>query len=422
MKVLHISDRDIFGGAARAAHKLHIGLKLKGIDSKMWVIIKASKREDIIPFRYSTNIIVRLKRKIKQCFLNYQLGRYKSTKPSGFERFSDDRSIYHLEMPDWLKEFNIVNLHQVSQILDYKTFFTFAVKNNIPIVWRLADMEPLTGGCHYDWDCNKFIEGCGRCPQLGSDKKSDLSSQVWSRKKEIFDNVPRRLLHVVALSGWMANKVRESPLLNRFPVSVIPNGVDLNIFRPLNKRSSQQFLNLPADKFIVLVLADSLNNERKGLKYAVEALNICSTSNEILLVTVGDLASKISITVPYVHFRKSLENQFLAKLYNAADVFLSTSIYDNFPNTLVESMACGTPSICFDTGGASDIVDDSLNGYKVVPKQTGMLVEKINYLSEHRELLGKFSRDCVAKARDHYDVLLQSKKYIDLYQKVLKSV
>lgn len=421
MNILHISDRDIQGGAARAAFKLHLGLREKGTVSRIWTLQKFSDNKEVIPFHYSKNNFVRLRRRLRQNTLRKQLSKYQSTRPKGFERFSDDRSIYHLEIPDWIKKFDLINLHQVSQILDYKTFFDFTTKNNIPVVWRLADMEPLTGGCHYDWDCNKFTKSCGKCPQLGSDDKNDLSFQVWNRKNNTFREVRGDLLHIVALSSWMAKKIAVSPLLGRFSTSVIPNGVDLGTFKPVCKEAAREQLSLPKNRFILLVLADNLANERKGFDYVVKVLEQCSGSDELFLLLVGNLKDKPNIAVPYMHFEKSLDNRFLAKVYNASDVFLFTSIYDNFPNTVVEAMACGTPSICFDTGGISDIVDNLVNGFKVAPGRTELLVDRISCVIKEPELLKNFSRNCIAKARNSYDLLSQAEKYIELYQKVIES-
>lgn len=420
MNILHISDKDIVGGAARAAFKLHSGLIHEEVDSKMWVLKKVSQEKEVIPFSYSKKASIRIRRRLRANLLSKQIGKYRSRFPEGFERFSDDRSFYYSEIPDWIKSTDLVNLHQVSRLLDYTTFFSYIVKNAIPVVWRLADMEPLTGGCHYDWDCNRFVIGCGMCPQLGSDQENDLSAQIWWRKKQAFDKVPKRLLHIVVLSKWMMNKVKESPLLKDFPVHLIPNGVDLNVFRPLNKSSIRKGLGLPADKFIVLILADSLDNKRKGSKYALDALNTNPNAEKFMLVSVGDFDKMPDISIPHRHFEKSLDNRFLSKLYNAVDIFLCTSIYDNFPNTVIEAMACGTPCVCFDTGGASDIVDDSVNGFKVKPKSIEALREKINALSESQELLRRFSSNCVTKAIKYYDVLLQANKYHSLYKSILR--
>jgi len=132
------------------------------------------------------------------------------------------------------------------------------------MVWRLADMNAFTGGCHYDHDCGQLINRCGACPQLGSTDPEDLSRQVWKRKQAVFGALATNWLHIVALCRWMLELVKESPLLNQFPVTLIPNGVDLEEFAPRDRRLAREVLGIPQRAQVVMFVSDDVTNRRKG--------------------------------------------------------------------------------------------------------------------------------------------------------------
>ena len=149
--------------------------------------------------------------------------RYHATRPTGLEPFSDDRSVHAFDLVKQLPPCDVIYLHWVAGFVDYHAFFS-ALPPRTPVVWLLHDMNVMTGGCHYDDDCGRYVNGCGACPQLGSADPEDLSRQVWKRKQEVFGTVEANRLHLVAPSRWMRELAKASPLLSRFPVTLIPNG------------------------------------------------------------------------------------------------------------------------------------------------------------------------------------------------------
>src|SRR5262245_20369911 len=229
MKIVHLSKNDLSGGAARAAYRLHQGLRLGGHDSVMMVESRTSDDPSVVAFAKPMDTQSLVMRGIRQELIGRAFKDYRRSRPPGYDLFSDDRSLYASTLVDQLPASQIVNLHWIPGFVDYRAFFS-RVPRSRSIVWTFHDLNALTGGCHYDFGCDRYVAGCGSCPQLGSADPGDLSRDVWERKRRMFSNVPVSRLHIVAPSRWLANEARHSPFLGRFQVDVIPYGLDLEEF------------------------------------------------------------------------------------------------------------------------------------------------------------------------------------------------
>src|SRR5262249_49321852 len=148
------------------------------------------------------------------------------TRPRGYELFSNDRSSYASSLLDQIPDCQVVNVHWIPGLVDYQSFFT-RLPPLTPVVWTLHDMNALTGGCRQHLGCDRYLADCGACPQIGSRDPKDLSHRIWTRKRTLFSKVVSSRLHLVAPSRWLGDEVRRSPILSRFPLHVIPNGLDL---------------------------------------------------------------------------------------------------------------------------------------------------------------------------------------------------
>ena len=127
-------------------------------------------------------------------------------------------------------------------------------------------MNAFTGGCHYDLGCGRYLQACGECPQLDLPGPTDLSYQIWERKKELFERLSPDKIHFVAPSAWLADQAKQSPVLGRFPLSVIPYGLDLDDFAPRDKFSAREVFGIPHEAKVVLFVADGLSLMQKVLK------------------------------------------------------------------------------------------------------------------------------------------------------------
>src|SRR5206468_2903732 len=153
MRIVHLSTTDTAGGAARAAYRLHTGLRRLGHDSRMVVLKKFSSDESMSAFVPSRDLISRIRRRVVRRSITRDYARYSRTIPPGVELFSDDRAAPGAELLRQIPDCNVINLHWIPGLVDMRSFF---IERDTPIVWRLADMWPLTGGCHYDDGCGKF--------------------------------------------------------------------------------------------------------------------------------------------------------------------------------------------------------------------------------------------------------------------------
>jgi len=181
----------------------------------------------------------------------------------------------------------VINLHWVARLVDYSHVYKLAARAN-RVVWTLHDMLPFTGGCHYDDGCGRFTHQCGYCPQLGSNKQQDLSARLLARRDNAFGHIPDGALHFVSPSGWLANALKSSRVAGRFNVSVIPNSIELDVFRPTDAATARDALGLPRDRPIVLFIAEALTNRRKGAAVLVEPVkNLAMQGKDLGLVSVG---------------------------------------------------------------------------------------------------------------------------------------
>jgi glycosyltransferase involved in cell wall biosynthesis len=311
---------------------------------------------------------------------------------------------------------DVINLHWVADFVDVGAFFS-RLPREIPVFWRLSDMNAFTGGCHYDQGCGKYVAGCGACPQIGSIDPKDLSSRIWRRKQEVFTRLDPASLHIIALNRWMADTVRRSPLLGKFPVTIVPNGVDTDVFAPRNRQLSRDVLRIPQDRLVVLFAgAEGSLNKRKGFALLRRALAEVTDLDDVLLVSVGGRVTQLEGDVANLHLGHIDDNRMMALAYSAADVYVIPSLQDNQPNTVLEAMACGTPVVGFDVGGIRDMVRHQLTGVLCAPEDVSALGGAIVQLLRRPERRATMSAACRRVVMEEYTRELQVNRYAELYR------
>ncbi len=416
MRIFQVSTNDISGGAARAAFRLHQGLCSIGEASHMFVRNKESRNEDVWAYDRSSGWLERLKDRFKRRWLTHRFSRYQETRPEGLEIFSQARTLDGHRVVDALPDADVYNLHWIRGFIDPRPFFQ---QTQQPVVWTLHDMNPFTGGCHYNVGCNRYRESCGRCPQLGSTDENDLSQSVWSRKETAYrEAIEDGRLEIVAPSEWLAEEARRSTLFSKAPVHVIPNGLDHETFHPRNTDGLRSALSIPADHRVLLFVADSTQNRRKGFDLLKDALSGLD-DEAVTLVSIGSHEPELEVSVPHVHLGAIQSDVLLSVFYSLADLFVIPSRQDNLPNTVLESMACGTPMVGFDTGGIPDMVR---------PGETGWLAASNDARSLRDGIMQAFSDDAVRDRRgtrcrevveEEYTLEVQARAYQELYEQLL---
>jgi glycosyltransferase involved in cell wall biosynthesis len=405
------------GGAARAAARLHVGLQRLGHDSLMFVAQRTSDDPTVVSVNREASLYKTLVRTVDRYRMRRSYAPYKRTRPSGLDRFSEDRSEYATDLDEGLPQADVINLHWISGFVDYQKFFARYGKRS-PIVWTLHDMSAFTGGCHYDEGCGKFAASCGGCPQLGSTLDNDLSREVWLRKKQAFSKVDAGDLHIVADSKWLAGEASQSSLFGRFPVTFIHYGLDTEIFAPRSKMHVRVALGIPAAANVIMFAADAMTIRRKGLETLVNAILDMAGQSNLLLLSVGRGTLALPKSIPHLHFGHVNSDFFLSILYSAADVFVIPSVQEAFGQTALEAMACGTPVVGSSVGGIPEIVQDNVTGYLVPPSSPVKLRETVLKLLHDPNKRAEMSANCRRFVLEGFTLEAQARRYESLYHDI----
>ena len=418
MKITHLATYDLAGGAARAAYRLHRGLIATGRESRMLVLYKTSSDPTIASFAVPRDLSARVRRGLRR----WRLERTARTAewPSGTV-FSTDLSQHGADVLGQIAQADILNLHWIAGFFDYGEFFC-GLPPRMPVVWTLHDMNPFTGGCHYDAGCGKFQASCGACPQLSSRDPQDLSAQIWQRKRAALSSRSGGRLHIVAPSRWLAKEAGNSALFSGLPVSVIPYGVDVEQFQPRSRGLARQKYGIPAHSKTVLFVAHSAAERRKGLTVLLEALQGLQRHEDLVFLAVGrDLSNKhLDSRFKTIEF---VDDQTeLSFVYATADVFVVPSLEDNLPNTTLEALACGIPTVGSRVGGIPDVVRDGETGILVPAGDSQALTEAIAALLTDPERRASMSRESRRVASRDFSLEAQANRYAALYATMLDPV
>lgn len=418
MKITIVNTYDQAGGAARAAYRLHKGLLEANQNSTLYSLYKHSNDIQVRNYQAPISFQARASRFLKRKWLQHKYSYYKKTRPAGLEIFSSDLTSFDNSIIDQLPESEIINLHWISGFIDIAQLLE---KTTQPIVWTLHDMNPFTGGCHYNNGCDKYKESCFSCPQLGSIKKRDLSKEVWTRKYKILESIPSKRLHIVSPSKWLAEEASKSTLFKKFPVSVISNGLDTNTFRPRNTEGLREALGIPKHCKILIFSADNIYNNRKGLKILLDALEILSKNKlPIFLITLGHGKIK-DLPYPFISLGNVEHDGLMSLYYSLADIFIIPSLEDNLPNTILEAMACATPVVGFEIGGIPDMVKSGESGLLSKYCNANALASNIEQLLSDSSFLEKASHNAFHTIQENFTAKIQSQRYLFIYQQSILS-
>lgn len=309
---------------------------------------------------------------------------------------------------------DLIHLHNLHNCyINLPLLFRYIKKHNIPVVWTFHDCWPFTGQCpHFSMaGCDRWKVGCHRCPQYRDYPQSyvDRTKTMYKLKKKWFTGVQN--LTIVTPSEWMANLVRQSYLKN-YPVKVINNGIDLSIFKPTPGRFREKH-GIPKDKYIVLGVALSWG-EKKGLDVFIDlSKRLDIKKYQIVLVGTDDSVDK-QLPQNIITIHRTHNQTELAEIYTAADVFVNPTRNDNFPTVNIESLACGTPVVTFQTGGSPETLDQTC-GSVVSYDDVDAMENEIVRICEKKPFRPEA---CLARALG-FDKDKKFNSYLELYRSVL---
>jgi glycosyltransferase involved in cell wall biosynthesis len=300
------------------------------------------------------------------------------------------------------------------------------IELNKPVVWTLHDEWPLTGGCHYTFNCYKFENDCSACPQI-LDQKFRIPQLVLKEKVDFFENA----ITIISPSEWLANQARRSKLFRNSRIEVIPNSVDTDIYKPRSKKDSKAKIKVNPEQFVILFGVDDSNEIRKGFKDLLSALRqlrknkIWMSAVEKKLIAIVKFGKSnqdfIDLDIPVVELGRIEDEEILSYVYSAADIFVLPSLEDNLPNTMLEALACSTPVVAFNTGGISDLVRHKFTGYLSEKGNVEGLAANLleSYVKKDKlEEMGNNGRKLISSI---CDMRTQAERYERIFTSILRS-
>jgi glycosyltransferase involved in cell wall biosynthesis len=317
-----------------------------------------------------------------------------------------------------LKRINpdIVHLHNLhGYYLNIPMLFKALNNLNVPVIWTLHDCWPFTGHCAYfDFvGCYKWKDHCYGCPQKANYPASyliDRSKLNFKLKKKYFNAISNMTL--VPVSKWLANNLKQS-FLSKYPINIINNGIDINIFYPRMEKNFRERYQLE-NKFIILGVAN-VWEKRKGLDEFIKLSKLLNSSYQIILVGLSKNQLK-NLPENIIGLRKTEDVNQLAELYSTSNVYVNPTLEDNFPTTNLEALACGTPLVTYNTGGSPEAIDEN----------TGCIVEKGNVNELKRAidniiLNGEefYKKNCVDRVKNNFNKTDRYQEYINLYENII---
>jgi glycosyltransferase involved in cell wall biosynthesis len=324
-----------------------------------------------------------------------------------------------------VQQADIIHLHWWNQGFLTPEHIAQLTRLGKPIVWTLHDMWAFTGGCHYDRGCERYLQQCGQCPYLRWPSDRDLSAKVWQRKSRYFS--PN--IQIVTCSNWLGERTRASGLMRDFSVTTIPNPIDTEQFKPASldaRLAFRQRLGVPGHTPLLLFAAMNIADPRKGFQHLESALMLLKVQRpelEFQVVAIGKHEPEALKKIPYpIHALGQIADPArMVEAYSCSDLFVTPALEENLPNTIMESMACGTPVVGFATGGIPEMIDHAVNGYVAPLRDELKLAESIAFLLSDRKQLVEMQVAARDKVLKTYSEGVVAGQFIALYEQLLKN-
>jgi len=438
MNILQVSSSDEGGGAEIVARRLFDSFRNHGHNS--WLAVGKKQNDDpnvfIIPNDEFRNKWTKLCHKIGKSVSNSMgsripisicnsLGqpRRQLNRWQGKEDFDFPGTSKLLNLtPEKVDLLHCHNLH--GRYFDLRALPRLS--HEIPTILTLHDAWPLTGHCAHSFDCEKWKNGCGQCPNLNiyPKVKRDATAYNWQRKRDIFC---KSRLHVATPCNWLMNNVEQSILASAIiEKRVIHNGVDFSLFHPSDKQIVRNSLGLPEDAFILLFAGHrTYSNPWKDYATMEAALKKVAHKNKeanLLFICLGEEMHEDEIRIGsarirFIAYKK--DPAIVAQFYQAADIYLHAANVDTFPNTILEALACGTPVIATSVGGIPEMINNKQTGFLVPPKDSDAIAAQIEIMLEDESLMYNLSKNAVEDVHKRFDLNKQVEKYLEWYKEII---
>ena len=414
MRVLIVNTSERTGGAAVAASRLMEALNNNGVKAKMLVHDKETDRLTVaaVPGQKWMQFYFLWERFVVWLRLHFN-------RKHLFEVDIANCGADVTQLPEF-QEADVVHLHWINQGMLSLKGIRKILNTGKPVVWTMHDIWPATAICHLTLDCRNFETQCAHCRLLpGNGSTNDLSTQIWKRKQQMLND---RQITFVTCSQWLAGEAQKSALLKGQRVVSIPNPIDTHIYTPKDKQQARQRVGLPTEGRIILFASQRVTNRNKGMGYLLEACRLLAEQypekkEDITVAILGGHAEEIEGQLPFRTCPLGYVNdeQRIVDIYNAADVFVLPSLSENLPNTIMEAMACGVPSVGFRIGGIPEEIDHQQNGYVADYCSSEDLARGIwwtLYEADHEAV----RKACLQKVAHNYSQQSVANRYLEVYE------
>ncbi len=417
MRVLIVNTSEKTGGAAVAANRLMDALNNSGVKAKM--LVRDKQTEDITVVGLPHTLRTQWNFLWERWCIFWHL--YFSKK-NLFALDMANAGVDITSLPEF-KEADVIHLHWVNQGMLSLKGIRKIIASGKPVVWTMHDIWPASSICHLTLGCHRYTTGCGNCRYLpGNGTKNDLSARIWRKKLKIYNS---GALSFVTCSKWLAAEARLSGLLAGHRIVSIPNPIDTHVYHPESKQEARLRTLMPADRRIILFIAQKATNPYKGMDYLVEACRLMAeehpetrenTSVAILGGHSEDFEGKLSF--PIIPLGYVSDDKRIVDIYNSADVFVLPSLSENLPNTIMEAMACGVPCVGFRVGGIPEMIDHRRNGYVAAYRDAKDLAAGIHWVLDEADK-ASLANACQQKVMRNYSQNAVAMKYIEVYNQAL---
>lgn len=416
MRVLLINTSERIGGAAVAASRLMESLKNNGIKAKLLVRDKQTSQVTVVSLKHNWLQVWKF---VWERIVIWKANRFK--KNNLFAVDIANTGIDITSLPEF-QQANVIHLHWINQgMLSLKNIDKILASGK-PVVWTMHDMWPCTGICHHARECTNYQKECHHCPFLfGGGGKKDISQRVFLKKKELYKECP---ITFVACSHWLEGLAKKSALLNGHTVISIPNPINTNLFKPHNKLDARSKSMLPQDIKLILFGSVKITDKRKGIDYMIEACKLLAEKHpelkeELGVVVFGKESQQLDHLLPFKVYPLNFVSNVheLVDIYNSVDIFVTPSLEENLPNTIMEAMSCGIPCVGFNVGGIPEMIDHLHNGYVAQYKSSEDFANGIYWILTEPEY-ATLSEQACRKVIANYSEGAIAKRYIDVYNKI----
>ena len=417
MKVVHLNASDK-GGASIVAQRLNSALnEYTEVISQHLIFEGESNNLEATEF-WANNFPRKIRAKLNHVLDKFDFLQHEREAKIRFQ-FNHARIGVDISTHPLIIDADIIHIHWI-----LKGFLSFdSLKKLIdlgkPIVWTCHDLWPFTGGCFYLWGCERLVSGCGECPYLYNQESNDLSSSLLSTKIKLFKESG---INWAAPSKWLSEVAKTSIVLKSdLKFAVIPNPIKVSSFEVCyesQKRENKIRFNLNPTKFTVLFSAANLENPAKGFADFRKILDRLGP-NQIQAIVLGQSKEIIDLPVSFHYAGYVGKPEQVKSLFGAADLYITTSLEDNLPTTVMESLACGIPALGYNIGGIPELISDDSTGFVYSKGDWQAMSDGVLHLLKNPNLLAEFSVNARRKAELEYEESIVANRYAELYDEVI---